>query len=122
MQQGRIGALTYHRYPEQDWPAEEFREQEVKLVSGQTVPMKLAERGTLVGKRPGLWVREVRKLAEGGHQVSIVSTNLLGDAAAQAAALMARWSQENSFTDMREHYALGALGEDGTEEMPATRT
>jgi hypothetical protein len=122
LQQRRIAALTYHRYPQQDWPAEEFREQEVKLVSGQTVPMKLAERGTLVGKRPGLWVREVRKLAEGGHQVSIVSTNLLGDAAAQAAALMARWSQENYFKYMREHYGLDALVEYGTEEIPATVT
>jgi hypothetical protein len=122
LQQRRIAALTYHRYPQQDWPVEEFREQEVKLVSGETVPMKLAERGTLVGKRPGLWVREVRKLAAGGHQVSIVSTNLLGDAAAQAAALMARWSQENYFKYMREHYGLDALVEYGTEEIPATVT
>jgi hypothetical protein len=122
LQQRRIAALTYHRYPQQDWPAEEFREQEVKLVSGETVPMKLAERGTLVGKRPGLWVREVRKLAAGGHQVSIVSTNLLGDAGAQAAALMARWSQENYFKYMREHYGLDALVEYGTEEIPATVT
>jgi hypothetical protein len=122
LQQRRIAALTYHRYPQQDWPAEEFREQEVKLVSGETVPMKLAERGTLVGKRPGLWVREVRKLAAGSHQVSIVSTNLLGDAAAQAAALMARWSQENYFKYMREHYGLDALVEYGTEEIPATVT
>ncbi len=122
LQQRRIAALTYHRYPQQDWPAEEFLEQEVKLVSGERVAMKLAERGTLVGKRPGLWVREVRKLAEGGHQVSIVSTNLLGDAAAQAAALMARWSQENFFKYMREHYGLDALVEYGTEEIPATVT
>src|SRR5260370_12058275 len=93
LQQRRITAFNYHRYPQQDLPAEEFREQEGKLVSGQTVPMKLAERGTRVGKRPGLWVREVRKLAEGGHQDSIVSTNLLGDAAAQAAGLMARRQQ-----------------------------
>src|ERR1035437_5844466 len=68
----RIAALTYHRYPDgEDWRAEEFQEQAVKLVSGETVRMKLAERGTHVGKRPGLWVREVRKLAADGHQVSI---------------------------------------------------
>lgn len=118
----RIAALTYHRYPEGDWPAEEFQQQEVKLVSGETVRMKLAERGTQVGKRPGLWVREVRKLAQGGHQVSIVSTNLLGDAAAQAVALMARWSQENFFKYMREHFGLDALTQYGTEEIPATVT
>jgi hypothetical protein len=119
----RIAALTYHRYPDgEDWRAEEFQEQAVKLVSGETVRMKLAERGTHVGKRPGLWVREVRKLAADGHQVSIVSTNFTGDAASQAVALMARWSQENFFKYMREHFGLDALVQYGTEEIPATVT
>jgi Transposase protein len=123
LQQQRIAALTYHRYPEgEDWRAEEFQEQAVKLVSGQAVRMKLAERGTHVGKRPGLWVREVRKLGADGHQVSIVSTNFSGDAASQAVALMARWSQENFFKYMREHFGLDALVQYGTEEIPATVT
>lgn len=123
LQQQRIAALTYHRYPEgEDWRAEEFQEHAVKLRSGETVPMKLAERGTQVGKRPGLWVREVRKLCTDGHQVSIVSTNFLGDAASQAVALIARWSQENFFKYMREHFGLDALVQYGTEEIPATVT
>jgi len=123
LQRLRIAALTYHRYPDgEDWRAEEFQEQTVKLVSGQTVRMKLAERGTQVGQRPGLWVREVRKLAADGHQVSIVSTNFSGDAASQAAALLARWSQENFFKYMREHFGLDALVQYGTEEIPATVT
>jgi hypothetical protein len=109
LQEHRIAVLTYHRYPQEDWSAEEFQEQAVKLVNGETVRLKLAERGTWVGKRPGLWAREVRKLAEGGHQVSIVSTHFLADAASQAAALMARWSQENFFKYMREHYGLDAI-------------
>jgi hypothetical protein len=95
LQQRQIAALTYHRYPDgEDWRAEEFQEQSVPLVSGETVRMKLAERGTRVGKRPGLWAREVRKLGPDGHQVSMVSTNFSGDATAQAVSLMARWSQE----------------------------
>jgi hypothetical protein len=123
LQKQRIAALTYHRYPDaEDWRAEEFQEQAVKLSSGQTVRMKLAERGTYVGKRPGLWVREVRKWAADGHQVSIVSTNFTGDAACQAVALMARWSQENYFKYMRQHFALDALVQYGTEEVPATVT
>src|SRR5260370_40973003 len=84
--------------------------------------MQLAERGTQVGKRPGLWVREVRKLGANGQQVSIVSTNFSGDAASQAAALLARWSQENFFKYMREHFGLDALVQYGTEEIPATVT
>ena len=123
LQAQRIAALTYHRYPdEEDWRAEEFQEHTVKLVSGERVRMELAERGTQVGKRPGLWVREVRKLGADGHQVSIVSTNFSGDAATPAAALMARWSQENFFKYMREHYGLDALVQYGTEEIPATVT
>lgn len=121
----RIAVLTYHRYPDSDWGLEEFQEQEVKLVSGETVKMTLAERGTRVGSRPGVlgvWVREVRKLAADGHQVSVVSTHFQGDAASQAVALMARWSQENFFKYMREHYGLDALVEYGTEEIPATVT
>jgi hypothetical protein len=123
LRQQRIAALTYHRYPkEEEWRTEEFQEQVVKLVSGETVRMKLAERGAHVGKQPGLWVREVRKLGTDGRQVSIVSTNLLGDAASQAVALMARWSQENFFKYMREHFGLDALVQYGTEEIPATVT
>src|SRR5258707_10235587 len=123
LQSERIAALTYHRYPEEeDWRAEEVQEQTVKLVSGQSVRMKLAERGTHVGKRPGLWVREVRKLGADGRQVSIVSTNFTGDAASQAVALMARWSQENFFKYMREHFGLDALVQYGTEQIPATVT
>jgi hypothetical protein len=122
LQKERIAAITYHRYPKGDWPVEEFREQAVKLWGGETVWMKLAERETHVGKRPGLAVREVRRLAADGHQVSMVSTNGLGDAAAQATALMARWSQENFFKYMREHFGLDALVQYGTEEIPATVT
>jgi len=123
LQPQRIAALTYHRYPEgEDWRAEEFQEQAVKLVNGETVQMKLAERGTHIGKRPGLWVREIRKLGTDGHQVSIVSTNFSGEAPSQAAALMARWSQENFFKYMREHFGLDALVQYGTEEIPAIVT
>jgi hypothetical protein len=123
LQQRQIAALTYHRYPDgEDWRAEEFQEQVVELASGEKVRMKLAERGTHVGKRPGLWVREVRKLGTDGRQVSIVSTNFSGDAASQAVALMARWSQENFFKYMREHFGLDALVQYGTEEIPATVT
>ena len=94
----------------------------MKLAGGETVHLKLAERGTRVGNRPWLWAREVRRLVQGNRQVSMVSTYLLGDAASQAAALMARWSQENFFKYMREHYGLDALVEYGTEAIPATVT
>ena len=69
LQEKRIAVLTYHRYPGEDWPLQEFRQQTVTLANGEMVEMKLAERGTRL--RNGLWVREVRKLAEGGHHLPI---------------------------------------------------
>lgn len=119
----RIAVLTYHRYPDEEkWAEGEFQQESVPLATGEKVPMKLAERGSHIGKRPGLWVREVRKLESDGHQVSMISTNFLGDAKSQAASLMARWSQENFFKYMRQNFGLDALVQYGTEEMPATAT
>jgi hypothetical protein len=78
--------------------------------------MKLAERGTQLSNR--LWVRELRKLSDGGHQTSILSTNFQAPIAILAPALFARWSQENFFRYMREHYGLDRLIEYGTEPVP----
>lgn len=121
LQKERIGVLSYHRYPKESWPEEEFQEQEVKLVGGEKVKLQLAEREILLG-REGLPVREIRKRSEGGHQVSIVSTQFVGEVGTLAARLMARWSQENFFKYMREHYGLDALVEYGTEPVPDTVT
>ena len=69
----RIACQTYHKYLSEDWPVSEFAEQVVELPHGESVRMPLAERGTRLGK--DVWVREIRKLTDTGHQVSILSTN-----------------------------------------------
>lgn len=118
MKQKRIAVLTYHKYPGENWALEEFVEREVRLVSGEVVPMKLAERGTqLPGK---LWVREVRKLTESGHQTAILSTDYHTELTSLAASMFARWCQENFFKYMREHFNLDRLVEYGTEAVPDT--
>jgi hypothetical protein len=116
MKQERIAILSYHKYPGEDWPVEEFAECGVRLASGEEVTMKLAERGTMLSNR--LWVREVRKLSEGGHQTSIPSTNYQADYALLAVSMFARWSQENFYKYMRQHYDLERLAEYGTEPVP----
>ena len=116
----RIAVLTYRKYAEEDWPREEFHKQKVKLVAGLEVDMTLAERGTRLHN--GLWVREVRKIAEDGHQISIVSTCFVGEAPSLAAALLARWCQENFYRYMRQHFGLDALVQFGTEPIPETVT
>jgi len=115
----RIAVINYHRYPKENWSEEEFREETVELARGVEVRLKLAERETQLGRK-GVAVREVRKLAEGGRQISIVSTHAEGEGRRVAALLFARWSQENFFRYMRQHFGLDALVEYGTEAMPDT--
>lgn len=116
LQRQRIAVLTYHKYPGEDWPVEEFTERTVELCSGAVVSMKLAERGTRLSN--GLWVRQVRKLSPGGKQTAILSTDYEADYTRLAASMFARWAQENFFKYMREHYGLDRLVEYGTEAVP----
>src|SRR6202045_5509387 len=60
MKKRRIACLTYHKYPGDDWPKEEFVPTEVRLASGQQTTIRLAERGTKLSN--SLWVREFRKI------------------------------------------------------------
>lgn len=118
MKEKRIACLTYHKYPGEDWSREEFQKCLVKLASGACVEMQLAERGTFLGGK--LWVREIRKLTASGHQTAILSTNYLSDTGPIAAAMFARWSQENFFRYMRQHYGLDRLIDYGTDDIPDT--
>src|SRR2546425_403515 len=112
----RIAILTYHKFPRQDWPVEEFTAHRVQLAGGQAVTMKLAERGTQLSNK--LWVREIRKLTDSGHQTTLLTTNFQASIGGLAVSLFARWSQENFFRYMREHYGLDRLVEYGTELIP----
>lgn len=117
MKQRRIARLSYHKFPGDDWPADEFSGCSVKLAGGEVMTMKLAERGSRLSNE--LWVREVRKLSETGRQTSILSTNYRADYTALAASMFARWSQESFYKYMRQHYNLDRLAEYGTEPVPA---
>lgn len=117
----RIACLTYHKYPKQAWPEEWFEQTQVKLPNGEEVSMKLAEMGSWVGDaKNGLWVREVRKLTQSGHQTSLISTAYSQISLKDAAAMFSRWSQENFFRYMMEHFAIDLLSEYQTEEIPGT--
>ena len=112
----RIAILTYHKFPKDDWRSEEFATHSVQLAGGETVTMKLAERGFQLSNK--LWVREIRKLNDSGHQTSILTTNFQAQLTTLAASLFARWTQENFFRYMREHFSLDRLIEYGTEPIP----
>jgi hypothetical protein len=118
----RIACITYHKFPKNDWPTDEFAKVETTLPNGERVSLKLAERGTWIGDRKnGLWMRETRKLTESGHQVSLISTAFGKLEREDSAQLFSRWSQENFFRYMMEHFAIDLLNEYGTEEIPETK-
>ena len=118
MKQKRIACLTYHKHPGEDWPIDEFVLTQTRLPSGEAVTMALAERGTFLGGEG--WVREIRKLTESGHQTAVLSTDYSGDMPHVAVAMFARWSQENFFRYMRQHFSLDSLVDYRTEIIPET--
>ncbi len=111
----RIACLSYHKFPGSDWAVEEFSTHQVTLSNGQVTRMQLAERGTRLSN--GLWVREVRKLTQSGHQTSIISTKYRVEMTRLASNMFARWSQENYFKYAREHYSLDRLSDYQTQEI-----
>jgi transposase len=118
----RIACITYHKYPKEDWPITEFKECATTLPNGERVSLRLAERGTRIGdKKSGLWVREIRKLTDSGHQVSLISTAFGSSALEDSVRLFSRWSQENFLRYMMEHFAIDLLSEYRTEEIPETK-
>jgi len=118
----RVACITYRKYSGDDWPTAEFGECETTLPGGEQISLKLAERGTWIGdKKSGLWVREIRKLTENGHQVSLISTVFGGSGLEDSVRLFSRWSQENFLRYMMEHFAIDLLNEYRTEEIPETK-
>jgi hypothetical protein len=118
MKDRHIACLTYHKHPGKDWLEEEFKSFDVTLVAGNTVKMKLAERKIFLAET--VWVREIRKLSETGHQTSILSTDFASSMVDLASGMFARWSQENFFKYMSEHYNLDHLACNKTSIVPDT--
>lgn len=117
----RIACITYHKHPRGTWPEEWFREEVFPMPDSQSVTMSLAERGSLVGSgKNATWMREIRKLTESGHQVSLISTAFAPPHSDIAARLFTRWCQENFLRYMRQHFSLDLLTEYATEPLPDT--
>lgn len=115
LKKDRIACLSYHKHPGEDWPEVEFVERQVEILERGPALIKLAERGTRLSN--GLWLRECRKLTKDGHQTSIISTDYQSDIAPIAANMLSRWSQENFFKYMRQHYSLDLLIDHETQAI-----
>ena len=107
MREKRIACQTYHKFQKERWPDTEFKDYQITTQRGETITMKLAERGTFLSAK--IWVREIRKMGKSGHQTSVLSTDFVSSTPAVALQMFVRWSQENFFKYMLENYELDAL-------------
>ena len=91
------------------------------MPNGEQIAMSLAEMGTLVGSgKNKIWMREVRKLTQSGHQTSLISTAYDLDHCVLGARMFSRWCQENFFRYMIQHFAIDSLIEHNVEEISGT--
>jgi len=119
----RIACITYRKYSAEDWPESEFKELTCKMPNEEKITMKLAERGTRIGSRKAerVWVKEVRKLTKSGHQTSVISSAYSLSARKIATFMFSRWSQENFFRYMKQHYDMDSLTSYKLAEFPGTK-
>ncbi|HEY5990349.1 MAG TPA: hypothetical protein VIV12_28775 [Streptosporangiaceae bacterium] len=111
--------LTYRRGPYAAWRRAAFRPI-TATVDGRDVCYTLAERDVAV--LPGFRMREVRRLCDSGHQTAIVTTRHDLPIVVVAYRMFERWTQENFFRYMRQHFALDALLTYAVEPADPDRT
>ena len=111
--------LTYRRGKYAQWPAPEFELVSGK-VDGRQLSYRLAERPVELLK--GFAMREVRRLCDSGQQTSVVTTRRDLAGLEVAYRMFERWTQENFFRYMRQHFALDALLTYAVEPADAERT
>jgi len=113
-----IDVITYRKGKYDPWPEEYFIEVESQ-VRGKIVKYLLGERSIKINKN--LWLREVRRLSDNGHQTSIITTRQDLNCEQIARRMFFRWNQENFFRYMREEYALDHLVTNDVEPADVER-
>jgi len=117
----RVACLTYHKHPDEPWLEQWFTEHEVTMPGGEVVTMQLCEMGSCVGSgKDAIWMREVRKLTDSGHQTSLISTAFDLPHTQLAARMFSRWCQENFFNYMMQQFNIDVLLEYGGTQFPDT--
>jgi len=111
--------ITYRKGKYSDWQHRCFKEVTV-AVCGRKVTYLLAERTVCVVK--GFCMREVRRLCDGGHQTSVVTTRRDIPIEEVAVRMFSRWQQENFFRYMRHEFALDHLPTTAVEPADPERS
>ena len=102
----KFDVLTYRKGKQTRWQ-KRFFTLVTGSVGGKKVAYLLAERTVKLSN--GLRVREVRRLAEDGHQTAVITTDERLSTLAVAHRMFSRWQQENFFRYMRHEFALDHL-------------
>lgn len=118
----RIACMTYTKKQSEDWDLEEFLSYRVELPGGEIVERKIAERGVLMfyKNKELMWVREIRQLKSNNKQGSITTTNYESELIDCCVSMFLRWSQENFFGYMMQHYDIDRLIEYKVSDMDDT--
>src|SRR5207247_2065336 len=111
--------LTYRKGAYAAWRVQAFQTV-TGVVDGRRVSYEVAERSTEL--LPGFRMREVRRLCANGHQTAIVTTREDLPIEVVAYRMFERWTQENFFRYMRQHFALDALVTYAVEPADPERT
>ncbi len=115
----RIACYTYRKYVKDTLPESDFSEHTVVFANGEAQAMLLAER-EIYHSQTKFKFREIRKLTDSGHQASIITTDYECEIGQVAGHMFARWSQENFFGYMMEHYGIDRLIDYGLQETDRT--
>ena len=111
--------LTYRKGAYAAWPVERFQSI-AAVIDGRPVHYDLAEQS--VDVLPGFPMREVRRRCANGHQTAILTTRQDWAVEVVAYRMFERWTQENFFRYMRQHFALDALVTYAVEPADPART
>ena len=114
-----VDVLTYRKGAYAAWPRRAFQTV-TGVVDDRRVSYEVAERSTEL--LPGFRMREVRRLCANGHQTAILTTRQDWPVEVVAYRMFERWTQENFFRYMRQHFAVDALVTYAVEPADPART
>lgn len=112
-QQYRIAICTYRKNVKDKWPKDDFKPHQIQVINNKMTVL-LCEKQVELG---GHIFREIRKLSEGGHQTSIITTNQLLTPGQTAGSMFSRWSQENYFRYMIAEFNFDKMVQYGVETI-----
>jgi len=109
----QIAVITYRKNVKNLWDEAEFTDHKVETEMGSTI-MYLQEKEV---ELDGVKMREVRKLNDGGHQTSVLTTNRKLSIVMIALYMFSRWAQENFFRYMRQEYDIDRIVQYGVDKL-----